>query len=101
MSLLTGLLYSWMSQLKKPIALKTAIFHFILIVAGLILSINAYGLIVVFILVGAPDTTAFAVDQHVMIAYLAGPALLILGAFVFLYGIISALSKKAGTVRNN
>lgn len=28
MSLLTGLLYSWMSQLKKPIALKTAIFSF-------------------------------------------------------------------------
>lgn len=98
MSLITGLLYSCMSKLKKPVALKIAVVHFVLIIMGLIFSINVYGLIAMLTLAGAPDTSAFAFDLHLLISYLTGPILLILGACVFVYGIITALTKKQASV---
>lgn len=85
-----------MRRLNKPIALKIAIVHLVLIVIGFIFSINLYGLIVIFALTGAPDTTAFAFNQSFLITYLTGPILLISGAFVFIYRIITALNKKTG-----
>ena len=94
MSLFTGLIYSLMERLNKPLSFKTALVHFILVVTGLVFSLNVYGLIMIFLLAGVPDTTAFAFDQGLLLPYLTGPVLLISGAFVLIYGIIAALTKK-------
>jgi len=93
LALLTGLIYSMMDYLKKPIVLRTAILHFVLITIGLVFSVNLYGLIMIITLSGVPDTTAFSFDNGFLIRVLSGPILLLAGTFVFLFGIVKAIRK--------
>ncbi len=95
LSVLTGLIYSLMNKIKKPITTKTAIVHFVFIVFGLILSVNFYGIIVMSILTGViPDPAAFAFDKTAFIVFLLGPTLLLFGLLVFIYGLIKAITRK-------
>lgn len=92
MSILTGLAYSLMNHLNKPIKLSTAIIHFIAIILGLVFSINFYGLIVMCTLTRfVPDTTAFAFDRSSLLSFLLGPLFLLVGLIVFIFGLIRAI----------
>ena len=95
LSIVTGLIYTIMDRLKKPIGIKTGITHFIAIIIGLLFSINIYTLIVICLLTGAPlDPIAFAFDKSTLIIFFIGPLFLLFGLATFIYGILKAILRK-------
>lgn len=90
LSILTGLVYSLMHKLKKPIANKTGLLHFVFIVVGLLFSITIFRIYYIMTQAGAPDTTALAGGGLVI---LLGPISLLIGLLIFIYGIVRAIIK--------
>ena len=95
LSLITGLVYSLMDRLKKPIKLTTGIIHFTSIFIGHIFAISIYTLIVICVVTGTPiDPVAFAFNKCALILFLTGPFFLLIGLVVFVYGLLKAFCRK-------
>jgi hypothetical protein len=95
LSILTGIVYSIMQQIGKPVNATIGNFHFILILTGLIFSMNIYTFIMGFFIFGfLPDTTSYASDITSIIIILFGPFLMTSGLIVFIIGVTKAIRKK-------
>ena len=77
LSIFTGAVYAFMDKRGKPISKRIGLIHFVLIVVGLLLSLNIYSIFKVFIAQGTPDTIAFAGDANVFFICLCWPCIIV------------------------
>lgn len=90
-SLLTALIYHYLSRSGRKMQSGLVILHFVLVSLGLLFSINFYRLVRILVSEGVPDTTAIGSDTFLYV--LAGPILLLASLVVFIVGL--AGSKQA------
>ena len=94
LALLTGIAYSILQKLKRPIPLKTAIIHFSFMVIGLLFSLKFYAFVVVANLSdNIPNPIDFIFNKSAFLEFLLGPSLLLMGFLVFLYGLVKVIWK--------
>lgn len=96
LSTITGFIYHRMYKIGKPISNSVTIIHFLLTVFGLVFSIYLFGLVLISILSKSiPDVSAIVFDKTIFISVVLGSTLLLIGFFVFCYGIMSAILTKS------
>lgn len=94
-ALLTGIAYSILQKLKRPIPLKTSIIHFSFIVIGLLLSVKFYAFLVVTNLSdNIPNPIHFIFNKSAFLEFLLGPSLIFISILVFLFGVIKSIYSK-------
>lgn len=95
-STIIGLIYHRLHKIGKPISKVVTIIHFLLTVMGLIFSIYLFGLVFISIIAKSiPDFSALVFDKTIFVSIIVGSTLLLIGFFVFCYGIMSAVLTKS------
>lgn len=91
---LVAFIYHRWSRAGRYVNKGVIILHFVLAVLGLFFSISSYTVVVFFMTLTGPDTSAISIGGNTWLLLALGPVLLLLSLAVFVFGLINSTGIK-------